>query len=112
MSVLILVSNGDMKRSKRICSQDQHAQAQHWLRHALAQLMHAQARAQAQHWMMHAQAESAQKKTESLQKNTLSSSSRGRTVSQHTSIWRRLFGTQLLESLGKIPSDRGWQNWF
>ena len=42
------------------CSQDQHAQAQHWLRHAQAQLMHAQAgaqaRAQAQHWIMRAQA--------------------------------------------------------
>ena len=56
MSVLILVSNGDIQRSNRICSQDQHAQAQHWLRHAQAQLMHAQARAQAQHWIMHAQA--------------------------------------------------------
>ena len=44
MSVLILVSNGDIQRSNRICSQDQHAQAQHWLRHAQAQLMHAQ------HW--------------------------------------------------------------
>ena len=44
MSVLILVSNGAIQRSFRICSQDQHAQAQHWLRHAQAQLMHAQ------HW--------------------------------------------------------------
>ena len=44
MSILILVSNGDVQRSFRICSQDQHAQAQHWLRHAQAQLMHAQ------HW--------------------------------------------------------------
>ena len=43
MSVLILVSNGDVKRSFRICSQDQHAQAQHCLKHAQAQLMHAQA---------------------------------------------------------------------
>ena len=42
MSVLIWVSNGDVQRSNRICSQDQHAQAQHWLRQA--QLMHAQ------HW--------------------------------------------------------------
>ena len=43
MSVLILVSNGDIQRSNRIYSQDQHAQAQHWLRHAQAQLMHDQA---------------------------------------------------------------------
>ena len=43
MSVLTLVSNGDIQRSNGICSQDQHAQAQHWLRHAQAQLMHAQA---------------------------------------------------------------------
>ena len=35
-------SNGDIQRVNRICSQDQHAQAQHWLRQA--QLMHAQ------HW--------------------------------------------------------------
>ena len=42
MSVLILVSNGAIQRSNRICSQDQHAQAQHWLWQA--QLMHAQ------HW--------------------------------------------------------------
>ena len=42
MSILIWVSNGDVQRSNRICSQDQHAQAQHWLRQA--QLMHAQ------HW--------------------------------------------------------------
>ena len=42
MSVLVLVSNGDIQRSNMICSQDQHAQAQHWLRQA--QLMHAQ------HW--------------------------------------------------------------
>ena len=41
MSVLILVSNGDIQRSFKICSQDQHAQAQRWLRHAQAQLMHA-----------------------------------------------------------------------
>ena len=40
----ILVSNGDVQRSNRICSRDQHAQAQHWLRYAQAQLMHAQ------HW--------------------------------------------------------------
>ena len=39
MSVLIWVSNSDVQRSNRICSQDQHAQAQHWLRQA--QLMHA-----------------------------------------------------------------------
>ena len=44
MSVWILVSNCAFQRSNRICSQDQHAQAQHWLRHAQAQLMHAQ------HW--------------------------------------------------------------
>ena len=42
MSVLIWVSNCAFQRSNRICSQDQHAQAQHWLRQA--QLMHAQ------HW--------------------------------------------------------------
>ena len=40
MSVLILVSNGDIQRSNRICSQNQQAQAQHWLRQA--QLMHTQ----------------------------------------------------------------------
>ena len=34
MSVLIWVSNGDIQCSNRICSQDQHAQAQHWLRQA------------------------------------------------------------------------------
>ena len=56
MSVLILSSNGDIQRSNQMCSQDQHAQAQDWLRHAQAQLMHAQAWAQAQHWIMHAQA--------------------------------------------------------
>ena len=39
MSVLIWVSNCAFQRSNRICSQDQHAQAQHWLRHAQAQLM-------------------------------------------------------------------------
>ena len=53
MSVLILVSNGDVQRSFQMCSQDQHAQAQHWLRHAQVQLMHPQAGAQAQHWIMH-----------------------------------------------------------
>ena len=42
MSVLIWVSNRDVQRSNRLCSQDQHAQAQHWLRQA--QLMHVQ------HW--------------------------------------------------------------
>ena len=41
---MMLVSNGDIQRSKRTCSQEQHAQAQHWLLHAQAQLMHAQ------HW--------------------------------------------------------------
>ena len=40
MSILIWVSNGDVQRSNRICSQDQHSQAEHWLRQA--QLMHAQ----------------------------------------------------------------------
>ena len=49
-------SKGDVQRSLWMCRQDQHAQAQHWLRHAQAQLMHAQARAQAQHWIVHAQA--------------------------------------------------------
>ena len=44
MSVLILISNCAFQRSNKICSQDQHAQAQHWLRHAQAQLMHPQ------HW--------------------------------------------------------------
>ena len=44
MLVLILVSNCAFQCSNRICSQDQHAQAHHWLKHAQAQLMHAQ------HW--------------------------------------------------------------
>ena len=43
MSVLLMSSKGDVQRSLWMCSQDQHAQAQHWLRHAQAQLMHAQA---------------------------------------------------------------------
>ena len=37
-----LVSKSAFQRSNRICSQDQHAQAQHGLRHAQAQLIHAQ----------------------------------------------------------------------
>ena len=48
------LSRGTSNAASRCCSQDQHAQAQHWLRHAQAQLMHAQAWAQAQHWIMHA----------------------------------------------------------
>ena len=42
MSVLHMISKGDVQRSRRNRSRDQHAQAQHWLRHAPAQLMHAQ----------------------------------------------------------------------
>ena len=44
MSVLILVSNYAFQRRNRIRRRDEHAQAQHWLRHAQAQLVHAQ------HW--------------------------------------------------------------
>ena len=42
MPVLILVSNRAFQCSNRICCQDRHAQAQHWLRHAQPQLMYAQ----------------------------------------------------------------------
>ena len=51
----LMSSKGDVQRSLRMRRQDQHAQAQHWLRHAQAQIMHAQARAQAQHLIIHAQ---------------------------------------------------------